>query len=215
VTNNPTPMRPANNLPIELFALSGALLALLGYYLPFNMHRAAALTANAYDLAEWVGLAPSQRAQTPQMPATLLLRLLLLGLAIIFALRARGLKVWWAWFLPCIPALTLLPPVEFVITSFGREDPNYIQLAVLAGITWAGVIGLFLTQKRKVPARLLEGIMALVCLAALIGGVVLAFGVIRALQVTPQVGIGVIITGIGLMIVLMSAFLTRSKYNRK
>src|SRR5512143_758636 len=69
--------------------------ALIAYYLPWIANRAAALSANAYDLAEWTSLHPAVRGASVPLVAPFLLRAVLGGLALLFGFRAlRALTVW-------------------------------------------------------------------------------------------------------------------------
>src|SRR5258708_29419981 len=86
-------------------------LALAAYYLPWVYHRAAALTFNANDLGEWTSISPLQRSVGLPLIAPLLLRALLLGLCILYALPTAeqgSCRRWFYAMLALILALTLL-----------------------------------------------------------------------------------------------------------
>ncbi|MCZ7542374.1 MAG: hypothetical protein M5R40_02005 [Anaerolineae bacterium] len=89
-------------------ALLGFALALLGCYLPWVAHPAAALAPNMLDLAEWTSLHPAVRGSAPPLLLTFALRLplALAGVGIAYAVR-------WGWLPGLVIALTLLPPLEF------------------------------------------------------------------------------------------------------
>src|SRR5690348_12553890 len=93
------------------------ILALIAYYLPWVYHRAAALTFNANDLAEWVSLDPNVRGAAVPLVIPLLLRIMLAFLALLFGLAAacadRDFGRWGFSTLAVILAITLLPPADF------------------------------------------------------------------------------------------------------
>src|SRR5258707_621157 len=84
-----------SSLRTTLTARSLILHFLLGgvvaYYLPLLANREAALSANAYDLAEWVSIYPPVRGGDGTLPplfAPLLLRGVLAGLGLLFGWNA-------------------------------------------------------------------------------------------------------------------------------
>src|SRR5438477_2332337 len=107
------PMRRTN----WLLRFPWLLAALAAYYLPWINNRAAALSANAYDLAEWVSLHQAVRDASIPNLAPFLLRAVLGGLALLFAVRAlkalSGRARWAYSFLALLLAVTLLPPLDF------------------------------------------------------------------------------------------------------
>src|SRR5438552_17266089 len=78
------PMRRTN----WLLRFPWLLAALVAYYLSWINNQAAALSANAYDLAEWTSLHPAVRGAIIPLLAPFLLRAVLGGLALLFGLRA-------------------------------------------------------------------------------------------------------------------------------
>lgn len=170
--------------------------ALIGYYLPWLANPAAALSANAFDLAEWVGLAPSQRGAAPlPMPASFFLRATLLLLALLYGLRARALRGQGRAALAALAlilALTLLPPLGFFRGEW--EDPNYRQLMGLSAAALIGLGALALAPQRLIGRRAEASIALLAALCAVIGQA-LALGVIRSFQIAapPGAGFGVVI----------------------
>jgi hypothetical protein len=174
------------------WVLTGLLIAaLIGYYLSWLANPAAALSANAFDLAEWVGLAPSQRGAAPlPMPASFFLRATLLLLVLLYGLRAR------AWrgagrvaltALALILALTLLPPLGFFRGEW--EDPNYRQLMGLSAVALIGLAAVMLVPRRLIGRRAEASIALLIAVCAVIGQV-LALDVIRSLHITAPAGVG-------------------------
>lgn len=179
-----------------LLPLIGALVA---YYLPWLSNRAAALSANAYDLAEWVSIYPPVRGGDGTLPplfAPFLLRAVLGGLGLLFgwnALRsqaARPLRIFSGALGLCL-AITLLPPPDFF--RGGWDDSNYRQQFFLAiGTLILLGLGLFLRQ-RDSWLRLGQLIIAVLCTLMAVVGEILALNVVRALGVSAPVGIGVIL----------------------
>jgi hypothetical protein len=116
--------------------------ALIGYYVTWINNRAAALSANAFDLAEWVGIVPAVRYAQPPLSAPFALRAALVCLAWLFALRgalAQRLAVRVAMsILGLALALSLRPPIAFFRGETG--DPNYQQLAALCLVATSGVL---------------------------------------------------------------------------
>jgi hypothetical protein len=165
------------------------LIALAFYYLPWLTHKTAALSANALDLAEWVGLAPGQRQSQPAMPASLALRMVLLCLAILLALRGRDLRSWLLWGLAALLALTLLPPLEF-FQAGGFSDLNYRQFAGLFAGAGLAIALIFLLRKRQWPWRVAETAIAGLMLVSAVIGQVLALNVIASLGIPNLVGVG-------------------------
>lgn len=180
--------------------------ALLCYYLPWQYHPAAALSANAFDLAEWVGLSPAVRyAFSPPMAAPFLLRVVLSLLAVLFALNARMLAGWWRWLnagLALLLTITLAPPIEFIRVPGATEDPNYRQLfTLLIGTLIAlGSVMLLARFRPRFPFRLLGVLLAAMAMAAGVAGLVLALNVLSAdpLRIEVRVGVGVV----GMVVVL-------------
>jgi hypothetical protein len=167
--------------------------ALLGFYLPWLNNAAASLSANAFDLAEWVGLSPALRGANPPMLASFFLRAGLAGLALLFGLRARAASSGLARLafagLALILALTLLPPLEFFRGNW--DDVNYRQLM---GLCLGALIGLgvivFLGRQRRLPWRSLEILVTALSMLCALLGEVQALNVINTLRIPAPLGIG-------------------------
>lgn len=184
------------------FSLLLLLLALVCYFLPWWWSAAAGLTAQAFDLAEFVGLSPAVRAGNPPLLAPLLLRLPLAALAVLFLLRSRtpDLRGWWRWLLRLIALallLTFIPPIEFIRVAGGFDDPNYRQLFLLLIATFVALlIALWLPRRLIRPVTVAIALLAAV---SAIAGSLLAFTVISDLRLAATPGIGLI----GLVICLL------------
>jgi hypothetical protein len=117
------------------------LAALIGYYATWINNAAAALSANAFDLAEWVGIIPAVRYADPPLVAPFALRLALVMLAWLCALhgaaaqRLLGRAVFGVIGLAL--AVSLRPPIAFFRGE--TADPNYQQLALLCLVGLLGV----------------------------------------------------------------------------
>lgn len=177
------------------------IMAVVAYYLPWWSGRAAALSANAYDLAEWVSLPPVVRQASIPLLATFLLRAVLAGLALLFGLtgiRQRGYLRAFSIVIALILAITLAPPLDFFRELFhgGWDDINHRQQFLLTVITLVGLAAIFLSRQqitRQPFALAIPLILAVaVILCALIGDLT-ALDVIRSLRVAAPVGIGVVI----------------------
>jgi hypothetical protein len=184
--------------------------ALIGYFLPWVWHSAAALTANAYDLAEWANLHPAVRNGSTPMLAPFLLRFDLAGIALLCALRSaratnRGVR-WLYGGLSLILAITLLPPIDFFRSA--GDDPNYRQQFYIAVATFIALaVIIFLWRKSILPRyqAILEALLALATLIAAIMGEGLAFGVVRSLQIDVTPGGGVIVFVVFMLLALITA----------
>ena len=189
-------------------------IALVAYYLPWVYHKTAALTANAYDLAELVSIDPEVRNGNPPLLAPFLLRVVLGGLAILFALlaaktveRVRWLYIAAAWIL----AITLLPPLDFFRGAF--DDPNYQQQFAISLGTLILIVAIAVAHHRGVKwlQKLVMPIALLVIIGAIVGEV-LAWNVLQS----PSIGIheslgGGVVLLVGTMFMLLVAGVTRDK----
>lgn len=179
--------------------LSSALFgAVVAYYLPWLSNSSAALSANAYDLAEWVSIHPAVRGGDGTLPpllAPFLLRAVLAALALLFGWGALRTRV------PVLRAIgaasgvtlmiTLLPPPEFF--RGGWDDPNYRQQFGLAlGTLILLAIGVAF-RRRDAWLRVGQVTVVLLAIASAIGGEFLALNVIRSLGIPAPVGVGMLI----------------------
>jgi hypothetical protein len=178
-----------NTIPFaEFFAL--ILLGLACYVLPQINTPALAWRLGGYDLAEWVSIHPSVRADAG-MTSALLLRLPLVCFTLLIAGLA-GLQRGWSRVLLFAAALILavaqLPPFEFF--SFAGNDPNYRQQFYLALFSLAASIALLL----PLPFRLRQGLYAL---AGLVGAGTLLAGLLQAQTYLQAFQLPVTISGFG------------------
>jgi len=172
--------------------------ALIGYYLPWVYHRAAGLTFNAYDLAEWVSLSPEARGGGLPLLIPFLLRFALVGIALMCGIRAaisnhsvsRGLYM----LLALVLTLNLLPPVDFF--KGASDDPNYRQQFILAIGTLIS-LGVMVFVRRRVPAtarwNLIALIISFVAGACALAGNLLGLYVVQSLKLDETLGSGMLL----------------------
>lgn len=96
---------------------------LAGYLLPWIIAPTAPLTLNAYDLAEWTSLHPSQPHTTPALVVSLYLRIQLLLIGLLIAINVR--KRWITVVGIMIIAIAQFPPLEFILSE--TSNINYQQ----------------------------------------------------------------------------------------
>ena len=171
------------------------LLAFAGYLLPWIIAPNAAMTLNAFDLAEWTSLHPIQQHQAmPPLIAPLLLRAQLPIIAAIITLWfSEGKARFLALLFVVLLAVAQVPPLEFLQNT---ADPNYRQQSALAIATIILSIGL-----RLIPSAQLRSFVTIVIAAA--GIVTSLLGQSQALElyhVTLEQGE----TGGGLLLILVA-----------
>lgn len=174
------------------------LLALLGYYLPWLSNAAAGLSANAFDLAEWLSLSPLARISNPPLLAPFLLRVGLGLLAVLFALNARRAIGWGRWLTAALSLLltaTLFPPIEFIRAAGGMDDPNYRQLFGLLLITLISVLAVALAPGFQRWWQVISSLLEVLLIVSSVWGTALAFTILAGnpLRLTTPLGIGVIL----------------------
>lgn len=181
--------------------LNGALfIALIGYYVTWINNSAAALSANAFDLAEWVGLIPAVRYAQPPMSAPFALRAALVCLAWLFALRSAaserlGARIGLGGIAVAL-AVSLRPPIAFFRGE--TADPNYQQLAALCLIGLIGVGALVgLSKGRRIGLWLAPPIALIGVLSAGLG-LRSALEALAPLRIPAPLGVGAFLYGIGL-----------------
>lgn len=170
-------MRSSENNSTDALAPALCLLAIAAYLLPWVQAANAAMTLNAFDLAEWASLHPLQHSAAPPLLASLLLRVQLPILALCIALWARSRSQrMFAALVALALAAAQLPPLEFLQHL---ADPNYRQQLALAGAT----IALAVVLPRLVKQRyrtLLTGLLALLGIVTALAGLDQALALYRA-----------------------------------
>ncbi len=195
--------------------------ALIGYYATWINNAAAALSANAFDLAEWVGIIPAVRYADPPMAAPFALRLALVMLAWLFALhgaaaqRLLGRAVFGVIGLAL--AVSLRPPIAFFRGE--TADPNYQQLALLCLLALIGVALISAAGWRGMARRWRWQLMALpLALSGVASALVGLNGALEALgrlQIPTPLGAGGIVYGIGVGLYgVLSAWLALRARNK-
>ncbi len=191
--------RPKNDL--AWLVLWCALLGVTAYHMVWQTHKVAAFNSNAFDLAEWVSLHPTVRAENPALFTPMLLRLPLILLAGIMAVASSTLqaeKAKWVWHgVALLVVLRLNPPTDFY--PWGGGSPNDQQLGRLT------VLGLGVILMLIIGGRWLQYFWKPTTLILLIAGLITALeGYNRAQKVLDSIQIE---TGIGGGLVLYIVFL--------
>ncbi len=179
---------------------------LTGLLLPWLVAPNAAMTLNAYDLAEWASLHPAQAGTTPPLLAPLLLRLQVLILCALVGAVAKTPKAMRiSALLICLLAVAQLPPVEFV-KDLGSL--NYRQQFGLALASWLlGLAGL-----RWLAGRFLRH--AMICMLAIGGMAATWTGAHQALDVYASlagggsIGLGVWIAAFAYLALMLRSMRT-------
>lgn len=191
--------RPKNDL--AWLVLWCALLGVIAYHMVWQTHKVAAFNSNAFDLAEWVSLHPTVRAESPALFTPLLLRLPLILLAGIMAAASSVLqaeKAKWLWRgVALLVVLRLNPPTDFY--PWGGGSPNDQQLGRLTAL------GLVVVLVLIIGGRWLRFFWRPTALVLLIASLITALeGYNRAQKVLDSIQIE---TGIGGGLVLHVVFL--------
>lgn len=118
--------------------------ALVAYSLPWQWHPAAALTLNAYDLAEWHSVLAASRNSLQALVVSLCLRLPLLVMGVVFAAHTLRTNNTWLkllnGFVILLVIIAQLPPLTALPNIF--SDTNNTQQAALAGFMLLLAIGI-------------------------------------------------------------------------
>ncbi len=166
-------------------ALTALAAGFLAYVLPWALAPSAALTLQAYDLAEWASLHPAQAAALPALPVSLLLRAQLVLLSALMGLLAADAKRRWALLIALL-AIAQLPPLEWLL------DPGNLnyrqQMAMAASSLILGFAALRLPVSRLSAA--LIAALSLAGIAAAIIGAQQALSLFAQLNMTASAGAG-------------------------
>jgi hypothetical protein len=158
---------------------------------------AAGLSANAFDLAEWISLSPAMRVSNPPMLTPFLLRACLGLIAVLFMLNGRHAVGWLRWLnaaLSLLLTITLLPPIEFIRAAGGTDDPNYRQLFGLFVGTLIVVVIVAVLPNPQRWWRWINLLVALLTIVCASWGIALALSFFTGdpLHISAPLGIGVI-----------------------
>jgi hypothetical protein len=193
--------------------LVAGVLGVIAVHIPWHVHEVAAFSLNAFDLAEWVSLHPTTRAENPPLLSSILLRLPLVLLGLSIALSANFLRderLRWIWRLAALlVVLRLNPPIDFY------RSPNGVSLNEqhLAYLTFAG-IGLVLViiaiGRRVRPFYFpLMTIIWIVIVVVSWEGLLRATRTIESLQIDVDYGAGIyILIGIAIGVIGISVYRT-------
>jgi len=189
--------------------------ALVAYTLPWVVGGGASVSFGAFDLAEWASLHPTNRAMSPILLTSFLLRFPLVCMAWAVAFNAPPQPFWsfgwWGYALIClILAILSTPPLEFITTN--RDDINYLQQAGLTLLTLIGSgIGL---SGIMTPIRgyISLGACAIGMITS-IWGASLGYVLLTEFQISVTIGIGVI--GIVGVFIVMSGYVWDKELKRR
>ncbi len=122
--------------------------ALFGYITPWILTPSNPLSLNAFDLAEWASLHPSQPNTSPPLVVPMMLRLQLVIISILLGLHAKtDYQRWGALLVIGLLALGQLPPLEFLINA--TDNINYQQQFILAAISLLVGCGLVVRSPKQ------------------------------------------------------------------
>ncbi len=161
--------------------------ALVGYLLPWIVAPSAPMSLNAYDLAEWVSLHPSQHHTTPPLHTSLLLRAHLAFLSVLFAIvSVKGQSRLVLALSILILAAAQLPPPEFVLDPGNLNYRQQFGLALTSLV--AGLLLLVFTRRRLHSIVLV--FVPLFGIIATVHGLSQAFEVYASLHTRGAIGLG-------------------------
>ncbi|MCY4018376.1 MAG: hypothetical protein OXG39_03125 [Chloroflexi bacterium] len=170
------------------------LLALAGYLLPWVTAPNAAMTLNAFDLAEWTSLHPIQQQAMPPLIVPLLLRAQLAILAVLIALWSISRNErFFAILFVALLSVSQLPPLEFLNNV---ADLNYRQLLFLALATIILTTGLGLI----LPAQFRPFVIIFLAVSGIVTSLLGQSQAIELYQVTLEQGE----TGGGLWLIVVA-----------
>lgn len=172
-------------------------LALVGYLLPWILTPASSLSLGAYDLAEWTSLHPLVRQTAPFLWTALALRIPIAVLGILLAVYIRKTFHHKSVAILClvIPAIALLPPLEFFTTY--RDDPNYRQQFILALLTVVVGISPMIGQPKILQIGILFALSILGALSSAIG-LYQAQSLMQGFGLQVAIGSGGVVTSVAL-----------------
>lgn len=166
------------------------LVGFLGYVQPWIVTPTGSMTLSAFDLAEWASLIPTQRATSPPLLATLLLRLQPVILCLILGTVADSrAKTAIAAIAILLFATAQLPPFEYV---YDINNLNYRQQFFLA---IASLVGSFAAMplSRRSLAALVTILLPIAGLVTSIIGLAQAEALFSQFQLDATGGAGVVI----------------------
>ncbi len=187
--------------PLVTISLLMSLLA--GLLLPWLLAPNAAMTLNAYDLAEWASLHPAQRGANPPLVVPLLLRAQLVILCALAGVAAQCTLEKRAPALVIVGlAVAQLPPIEFVYDIGNLNYRQQFGLALASLIL--GLAALRWINRRWQP-MFVAG-FGLVGALTTLAGATLALDVFASLASGGSAGLGVWIAIASYICLFVSGF---------
>lgn len=164
----------------------------VGCALPWMTSTGTSLTANVYDLAEWLSLHPTVRNTSRFLFPAFALRLVM----VVVFLLALSLVLWEGQrVVPVLMAIVLwlgmLPPVAFFQGDF--TDANYLQQAVLWGVTT--VLGFALWWLPQRYQALAQAVFTLIAVGGGGWGLWTALDLMGRYEIPVQMGVGFMVFG--------------------
>jgi hypothetical protein len=170
-----------------------AALLLIAYALPWaHTPTVGGFTNSAFDLAEWVSIHPSVRAES-FLWTPFLLRLPLACIALYIAFcDSRRQTTWLRATAVILLAVALLPPLEYFTIASG--DSNYAQMFWLAlGTLVIAAIAMSFAWLRNVRIPTVVALIPLlIALVAGIAGLTRALPLIQGFAINAQIGAGAV-----------------------
>ena len=169
---------------LYMFLVAG----LAGLLLPWILASSGAMTLNAFDLAEWASLHPSQPGTSPPLIVPLLLRVQLVFLALMVGLLAAGgMHRTSAALVIAVFAIAQIPPLEIV---YDPNNLNYRQQLIMAMASL--ILGLAALRLRLGRARIwLIAALALAGMVTSFSGLLQSQALYGQLNQAAGAGIGV------------------------
>lgn len=113
-------------------------LATLGLMLPWFNTNQAGFTVGVHDFAEWLSLHPLERSAGFPMPTTLLLRLQVSLVILMWLTAIREIpRPWWLLML-ALCCVAQLPPINALVEW--QRDPNYLQQILISSGTFLAAL---------------------------------------------------------------------------
>lgn len=190
----------SNNSYLTMLAL--IVVACCGYALPWIVAPAASMTLNGHDLAEWASLVPSQRATSPPLLTSLLLRLQLVMLSLLLGVIAVGRRrMAMSAVAICLLAGAQLPPFEFL---YDINNLNYRQQFSLAALSLIAGLCLILLRSRILSLMVVLSIAAAGLVTSFLG-LSMALKLYLAFSLDAAPGLGIWVLGLSYVALIANA----------
>jgi hypothetical protein len=167
------------------------------YHMPWVTHAAAAFTNNAFDLAEFMSLAPAVQAESPALLTSLLLRLPIVLVAALLSLTASQLRSEKAKWLThggaLLMVLRLNPPTVYYPFGGGSLNDQQLGDMMLGGLAFILVLIVLSHWLKSWLYAPITTVLAIVTAGVALQGWSRSLDVIEGLQLDVQTGGGMIL----------------------